>query len=560
MAEVAWSSAASEAALLARAAAVAAAADPDAPAPTVTPYEAACGLLEDQARWRSRSLCLRTPTGPQGANPSTERRTSSPQTSQELKAAVAGSSAADDFSAVCGLMQLAPHPDVLRALTNGAASWDVESAASKEGAGPDRTCVSVRGWQCDLATLGALLVVLSKHAAMKSLRFWRCGLSTQHVELLLQHEGLASLAIEADEAATGCATAALKGKQLQALSLRCAALPLPEVSSLTAELSLHPSLTALSLWSTRLGDAGAAVLLEGLRDNEKLVSLNLGCNLLTDKTAEAVLAVLDEPPPPPAEGEEEAAAAAEGEEAEEAEGGAAAPPPIKPNRTLTALNLSRNRIGTAGRVLLEKGQALSPGLVRLELKGNPCLSCGPGASLSPAERASVASSWEAVGATEGGRDGFVTALLLAFFEAAPAALPLVAFGADAPLAESEGLGEAAAAVGGWIDIMMGSLNAPETLRLELLEVGLKAASRGLPCGAPFETMGSALLATLQETLGEEAFTEAASGAWSEVSAQAFLCMQEAYTPAQKAEAAAAAEAEAAAAAEGEGEGGADAQE
>lgn len=485
-----------------------------------------------------------------GVSPSTERRTFS-QNSQELKAAVAGSSAADDFSAVCGLMQLAPHPDVLRALTNGTAQWDVEAAASKEGAGPDRTCVSVRGWQCDLATLGALLVVLSKHAAMKSMRFWRCGLSTQHVELLLQHEGLASLAIEADEAATGCATAALKGKQLQALSLRCSALPLPEVTSLTAELSLHPSLTALSLWSTRLGDAGATVLLEGLRDNEKLVSLNLGCNLLTDKTAEAVLAVLDEPPPP-AEGEEEAAA--EGEEAEEAA------PPIKPNRTLTALNLSRNRIGTTGRVLLEKGQALSPGLVRLELKGNPCLSCGPGASLSPAERASIVSSWEAVGAAEGGRDAFVKALMLAFFEAVPAALPLVSFGADAPLAESEGLAKAAEAVGAALDEMMGKLNSPEQLRLDLLEVGLKAASRGLPCGAPFEKMGSVLLATLQETLGAESFTEAASAAWSDVSAQAFVCMQEAYTPAQKAEAAAAAEAEAAAAAEGEGEGGADAQE
>ena len=104
----------------------------------------------------------------------------------------------------------------------------------------------------------------------------------------------------------------------------------------------------------------------------------------------------------PAEAAEPAAEGAEdgGEEV------AATPEPVPPNRTLSSLNLCYNAIHTKGRAMLEQCQELSPGLARIELVGNPCLSCGPTASLGVAARSAIAASWEAPrGARGGGRAG-----------------------------------------------------------------------------------------------------------------------------------------------------------
>ena len=98
---------------------------------------------------------------------------------QELKAAAAGQSAPDDFKAVCKQLQLVPHPGVLKALAGEEGSWTKEAPGT----------VSVRGWQCDLPTLTALLLVLSKHPSLRALKFWRCGLGAPQARLATRPQG-----------------------------------------------------------------------------------------------------------------------------------------------------------------------------------------------------------------------------------------------------------------------------------------------------------------------------------------------------------------------------------
>ena len=510
-----------EAALISRAAALVTAEDAEAPAPADA-LEAATALL---------------------------------QLDQELKAAAAGTNAAEDFAAVCALLQLAPNPGVLKALKCEEGSWTKEPAGT----------VSVRGWQCDLPTLTALLVVLPKHPALKALKFWRCGLAEEHTKLLQRHEPLTSLAVEGDGPTEGGAAEAAKCAALGTLSLRGTELPTAALPPFADQLREHPSLTALSLFSTQLGDAGAALVLGAVKHNTKLVALNLGSNLLSDAAAQAVLDMVSEPTAVDLEAEAAVAAAVAG-----ATGDEPAPPrPPAFNRTLTALNLSRNRIGTAGRALLEAAQAASPLLVRLELAGNPCLSCGPGASLSATQRASILASWRQLCGEDGGAS-FCATLLGRAFEAVPETRALVGLGpapeAPPPEAEAEAaaageaaeeeeesaesvaLRAAAADAAAAMETMAGQLGAPEALKDSLAELGVKAASRGLGCGAPFERLGEVLQGALQAALGDEAFPEALAEAWRQLYAQASQEMQTQYTPGQRAEARAAAEAAAAAAA------------
>ena len=153
--EVALKNGPVEAALISRAAALVAATDAEAPQPADA-LEAATSLLQhDQARQNLQNVC------PSAATPALRVPCCA---SQELKAAASGQNAAEDFAAVCALLQLAPHPGVLKALKCEEGSWTKEPAGT----------VSVRGWQCDLPTLTALLVVLPKHPALKALKFWRC--------------------------------------------------------------------------------------------------------------------------------------------------------------------------------------------------------------------------------------------------------------------------------------------------------------------------------------------------------------------------------------------------
>ena len=98
--------------------------------------------------------------------------------------------------------------------------------------------------------------------------------------------------------------------------------------------------------------------------------------------------------------------------------------------------------------LVEAAQAASPLLVRLELAGNPCLSCGPGASLSATQRASILASWRRLCGEDGGAS-FCATLLGRAFETVPETRALVGLGpapeAPPPEAEAEAAaGEAAA--------------------------------------------------------------------------------------------------------------------
>jgi hypothetical protein len=116
---------------------------------------------------------------------------------------------------------------------------------------------------------------------------------------------------------------------------------------------------------------------------------------------------------------------------------------------------------------------------------------------------------------------------------------------EAPSAEAVA---AAATLEAALGSLVGKLGAPEELRQSLAEWGLKAASRGLGCGEPFDKLGEALVTALQEALGAD---EATDGAWRELYAQASVVMQAQYTPGQVAEAKAEVEARAKAAAEAE---------
>ena len=477
--------------------------------------------------------------------------------SEEVKSAAAkGASPAESFTLACEHLKLAPHPAIVKGLE------------------ADGDTLAVRGWQVDLSSLVALVHTLGAQSKLTRLQLWRGGLGAEAAALLQKlPASLTSLSIEGEDALGGAGAAALvDAPSLQLLSLRCCSLGAADAAALGAPLRACGSLTSLSLWGNRLGDDGAAAVLGALRGNATLLALNLGSNLLTDAAAEALLEATREAAPAEGEGEgtatgDEAPAVAEGE----GEGGEAAAAEPAPNRTLTALNLSRNRITTTGRAALEAAQEFSPSLARLDLTGNPCLSAGPGAALSREQRAAVKASWSALAETEGGAAAAVRAALVAFFGAVPAALALspLAKAAAAPSPPADGEeaaeegGEAAAAEAPSLDDdpampavveavttavgeLVGCINTPEALKPLLSELGLAAASRGLPAGEPFDKFGETLVAALAEALGD-ALADDGAAAWRASYAEASRAMQGVYTPAQLAEAAAAA----AAAAEGE---------
>ena len=476
--------------------------------------------------------------------------------SEEVKSAAAkGASPAESFTLACEHLKLAPHPAIVKGLE------------------ADGDTLAVRGWQVDLGSLVALVHTLGAQSKLTRLQPWRGGLGAEAAALLQKlPASLTSLSIEGEDALGGAGAAALvDAPSLQLLSLRCCSLGAADAAALGRRSARVRLPTSLSLWGNRLGDDGAAAVLGALRGNATLLALNLGSNLLTDAAAEALLEATREAAPAEGEGEgtatgDEAPAVAEGE----GEGGEAAAAEPAPNRTLTALNLSRNRITTTGRAALEAAQEFSPSLARLDLTGNPCLSAGPGAALSREQRAAVKASWSALAETEGGAAAAVRAALVAFF-AVPAALALspLAKAAAAPPPPADGEeaaeegGEAAAAEAPSLDDdpampavveavttavgeLVGCINTPEALKPLLSELGLAAASRGLPAGEPFDKFGETLVAALAEALGD-ALADDGAAAWRASYAEASRAMQGVYTPAQLAEAAAAA----AAAAEGE---------
>ena len=114
---------------------------PPPPAPPATPLEAAELLLEDES----------------------------------VAGAAAGSDAAADYEAICAALKIVPHPAVAKA---------IPGAASGHG-------LAIRGWQFDVGSMLALLLLLRAHgASMKSLRFWHCELDSSATGLL--HKALPS--------------------------------------------------------------------------------------------------------------------------------------------------------------------------------------------------------------------------------------------------------------------------------------------------------------------------------------------------------------------------------
>jgi len=490
------------------------AAPPEAPVAVADPVDAALALLEDE----------------------------------EIKAAAAGASLAEDFEAVSTQLGVSPpHKGLLKAM---------------QGIVEGR--LAIRGWQCDLPSLTALVTVLAAHAEVTAVGFWQCALDEPSLTLLERAlpSSVETLAVEGapvGELVSSLATI----PTLTSLSLRCAsltAMPPP----LSDALRANETLTCLSFFGNPLGDAGAIELLDALRAHPALLTLNLGRAGLTDATAQAVLDVVSDPDADEA-AEAEAEPAAEDEVPEEVSMGLALNVAILPNRVLTALNLSYNSLGTAGKLALEAAQVASPGLARIELVGNPCLKCGPAASLGAPAREAIKSTWAAVAELEGGHEAFGRKVAAAALGLVPEALPLVGYvppvaaaeeaeaeskeEAAAPnLEEWEGLEKVGSLVAKWTQSLVASLDHPAELHQMLrYEMGIVCASRGLPAGRPFEIFGEALLAALAEALGDGLGEEAAL-AWKDAYADGSRCMQTAYTPAQVAAAEAAAKAAADAAA------------
>ena len=273
-----------------------------------------------------------------------------------------------------------------------------------------------------------------------------------------------------------------------------------------------------------------------------------------DAAAHAVLAMVNAPDAPTGEAEEETTT----EEVAPAEEETETDPP---NRSLTALNLSFNSISTKGRRSIEAAQAASEALTRVELKGNPCLTCGPTASLGAAGRAAIADTWAALAQLEGGAEGVMAKVLATALDETPAALPLVGYVEGSLGGESEpasspsatprdpkmpelsdgarviirwtGMARLAAVVATAIEKLIAALNSPPALERHLRDdLGLVLASRGFPPGAPYDAFGESLVKGLANALGEEGFSEEAAAAWREAYASASECMQTAYTLSQ----------------------------
>ena len=464
-----------------------------------------------------------------------------------FKGCVTGAEAGEDFGAACEFVGItsAPHPAVVTAL------------ASLKPNAP----LSLRGWALDLPSLTALIATLTGHASkVKSLKLWGCGMDADAVSLLAAHlpASITALAIEGEPLPETDAFAALAASEgLTSLSLRCADVGkanggLP--AGLASAVASSASLTTLSLFGNPIGDAAAIELLAALRPNASLTSLDLGRTSLSDAAAHAVLAMVNAPDAPTGEAEEETTT----EEVAPAEEETETDPP---NRSLTALNLSFNSISTKGRRSIEAAQAASEALTRVELKGNPCLTCGPTASLGAAGRAAIADTWAALAQLEGGAEGVMAKVLATALDETPAALPLVGYVEGSLGGESEpasspsatprdpkmpelsdgarviirwtGMARLATVVATAIEKLIAALNSPPALERHLRDdLGLVLASRGFPPGAPYDAFGESLVKGLANALGEEGFSEEAAAAWREAYASASECMQTAYTLSQ----------------------------
>ena len=216
-----------------------------------------------------------------------------------------------------------------------------------------------------------------------------------------------------------------------------------------------------------------------------------------------------------------------------------------------------------GRLVLEATQLANPGLARLELVGNPCLTCGPTAGLGVAARSAISSSWAALAELDGGVEAVVSKLVAAALGLVPEVLPLVGYeppppeeAADGEAAEAAdpkapptidewaGLAALSTLVAAAVSKLVGMLGDPEALGAALKDYGLLCATRGVPAGSPYDVFGEQLISALGGALGD-GFGEETATAWRDAFADAAQCMQQVYTPSQIAEAAAKAAAEAA---------------
>jgi len=407
-----------------------------------------------------------------------------------------------DFNAGCESLKIVPHPGILSALSLG------ESGA-----------VTIRNHICDAGSLCTLIAVLRANPSLQSLNFWGCSLPSEAIELLKNHlpASILTLSVEADQTP---ASLLLKLPSLKVASLRCCTLDDLEVAPLCSALGANSTLTSLSLFSCALGDEVGSTIIAALRRNSSLLALNLGANRLTDASADAVLAVMCDPEPSGTESTDGCMAVVETVGA--------------PNRTLTALNLAGNRIGVAGRIALEQVMDINPALKKLELRGNPCLTAGPGAALTRAQRQIVQQTWAALNDVEEGKLGMVKGLAKAALHRIPGVAAAALMPVDEPFVAADRLETLAEAALLQMEELVPLLSSPEALALPLENLGKMAASRGLPPIASFETFGSILLDALTKYLGTT-MSEEASAAWSSAYAAASAKMQEAYTAGQVAE-------------------------
>jgi hypothetical protein len=418
----------------------------------------------------------------------------------DLKKLMTTGQPSGDFNAGCQHLKIVPHPAILSAL----------------GLCGETGNVTIRNHICDAGSLCALLAVLRASPSVKSLKFWACSLPSEAIELLRCHlpASILTLAIEADQTP---ASLLMGLPSLKVASLRCCTLPDLEVAPLCSALGANATLTSLSLYSCALGDEAGSAILASLRPNSSLLALNLGANRLTDVSAAAVLAVMRDLGPAPTKATDGAVTAVE---------------PVKaPNRTLAALNLAGNRIGVVGRAALEQAMDANPALKRLELRGNPCLTAGPGAWLTRAQRQIVQQTWAALDGVDGGKLGMMKKLAGVTLERIPGAAAAALMPLDKPLDTLHGLERLAQSALFQMEELVPRLSDPETLAFSLEYLGKRAASRGLPPIGSFDTFGSALLEALASSLGT-AMTQDASAAWSCAYAAGSAKMQEAYTAGQ----------------------------
>ena len=460
----------------------------------------------------------------------------------EIMGALSGTDPAEDFKIACEKMGVLPHPAIVKGFSAAPA-----------------TSISVRGWQVELQSLTALMLALEANQSVTTLKMWGTDFNGGGYELALlaialPGLGLTSLALEGEPVPAVELVKLLEAEKLTSLSLRCAGLKDPLAPEFLAALTANTTLTSLSLFGNPLGDDGAEALFAALRTNTTLTSLDLGRTSIGDFAAAAILKMVS---PEEQTGAPSAAAAAAVEPAEEGageEGVEEEAMGIPPNTTLATVNLSFNEIGTPGRASCEAAQAIEGGAITsLILKGNPCLTCGPTASMPAGTRALIASSWAALGELEGGAEGAVKKIVAASLDLVADAQPIVGYSppvAPEPTGEEgedpkEEVLEGVAAIEAWPGLeglastvckslthLVGLLDDPEALKESLrYEYGTAIASRGITPGGPYEAFGEQLVKGLGEALGE-GLSEEAGAAWLAAYNEAAVVMQEAYALSQ----------------------------